>query len=669
MAKRTRNNETSRRSEASPRNTGDVEGRFISTDTRVDAPHSGPRDGELRREVEDAAVDEAEEFREIAGDAAILDDATMLEEEYAAVDAEELDEVEPVAEHEAFDAEAVELLRNQARQLAVHLRAKQEELDRREAEWQAQLALFDHDRRTTKAWLVERRLELADRETDLLKREEEIEARYVKLTETQAAAAELWNEVEAAHQARDEALQQIAAETDRRDREFDDRATQLAMEAGAAMAAQRAAMAEVEARREELQTEIAEVRREREEVAALRASFDADLAAAKAASTEEIEAIRTASLQQADTRRAAILVEVEQTVAAHYEMLERTKAEWHETVRTRDAEFEARRAELEQLALEQRDQLAAARAELELDALRRDEAFRERQLDVERALASEEQRLQTERAELERLASEPSEYQVKLQYELNEREAELERRASSVGEQEERMKTAMIELERLRAETEEMRERLAAQSRNDRLETAELRRRAEIELNERREALERHGEQLDFRRAAIRKQHDELAASQRETLEMRLASEELWTQLSGTVPAAALTEQMAKIRAKLTEQYRLAQNDLAAQAEELHSLRGDLAAESDRLRKQSHELRRWAEARSEEIEQQAAFLTHREAELERQDSDLLHRGQQWRQERFQLEQEVQRLQAELRRNGRELPPQPLLAERRRAVAM
>lgn len=669
MAKRTRN-ETSRRT------TNDVEGRFISTDTRVDPPHAGPRGDEAQREVEGIDAESDDQFREIASEGAVLDHATMSAEEYAEVEAyeqdldgEELGEVEAVDDHPSIDAEAVELLRNQARQLAVHLRAKQEELDRREAEWQAQLALFDHDRRSTKAWLAERRLELADRESDLLKREEEIEARYVKLTETQAAAAEMWNEVDATHQARDEALQLIASETDRRDREFEERATQLAMEAGAAMAAQRAAMAEVEARRKELHAESAALRRERDEINTARASLDADLAAARAASAEEIEAMRAASLQQADTRRAAILVEVEQTVAAHYEMLERTKAEWHETVRTRDAEFEARRAELEQLAIEHREQLAAARAEIELDALRRDEAFRERQIEVEQALTAEEERLQTERAELERLAGEPSEYQVKLQCELNEREAELERREVSVGEQEERMKTAVIEWERLRVETEEMRERLAAQCRNDRLETAELRRRAEIELTERREALERHGEQLDFRRAAIRKQHDELAASQRETLEMRLAAEELWTQLSGTVPAAALTEQMAKIRAKLTEQYRLAQNDLAAQAEELHSLRGDLAAESERLRKQSHELRRWAEARSEEIEQQAAFLTHREAELERQDSDLLHRGQQWRRERFQLEQEIQRLQGELRRNGLELPQQPMTTERRRAVML
>ncbi|MGC3971797.1 MAG: hypothetical protein QM775_31985 [Pirellulales bacterium] len=195
----------------------------------------------------------------------------------------------------------------------------------------------------------------------------------------------------------------------------------------------------------------------------------------------------------------------------------------------------------------------------------------------------------------------------------------------------------------------EERERLAAQQRHDRLELAELRRRAEAEATERQTALERKSEELDFRRAAIRREQEELAATQHETLEMRLAAEELWTRLSGTLPTAALTEQMARIRSRLGEQYRIVQTDLAAQKAELEALCADLAAEGERLRFQTAELHRWAEARHEEIERQAAFLTGREAELERQDGALYQRSQAWRQERFQLEQKVRRLQGEVRR--------------------
>lgn len=418
------------------------------------------------------------------------------------------------------DVEAVEQLRHQARQLAVHLREKQDELDRREAEWQSQLATFDNDRRAAQVWYVQRCRELEDREAAIPIRERELANQRELLIAAEAASVQVRQNDEAALLRKAEALEAQAADLLRREAELEQHQLDAALET----AARRHAAAEVEARRAELQ------------------------------------------------------------------------------------------AEMERL----RDQYA------ELD-LRREA--------------------------IERLANEPSKYQVELQQELNARETALDGREQAIVDQEENLKQATLEWQRLRAELNEERERLAAQQRHDRLELAELRRRAEAEASERQTALERRSEELDFRRAAIRREQEDLAAAQHETLEMRLAAEELWTRLSGTLPTAALTEHMARIRSRLSEQYRIVQTDMAAQKAELEALRTDLAAEGERLRFQTEELHRWAEARHEEIERQAAFLTGREAELERQDGALYQRSQAWRQERFQLEQEIRRLQGELRRSG------------------
>jgi septal ring factor EnvC (AmiA/AmiB activator) len=242
-----------------------------------------------------------------------------------------------------------------------------------------------------------------------------------------------------------------------------------------------------------------------------------------------------------------------------------------------------------------------------------------------------------------------------MQAELDEREAGLDLRETDVVSQELKVRQALVDVERLGAELRDERERLSADEKRYRLELAEQRRRWELEAAEKRRELERHGEQLDFRRAAVKQEQDDLADAQREMLEMRLAVEELWTQLSGLVPPAVLTENLARLRNRLSEQYRLQQTELTAQKAELESLRADLAAESEKLRHKTDELRRWADLRNEEIERQAAFLTAREQELETQDADLHRQSQAWRQERGRLEQEIRRLENDLRRAGLEAP--------------
>lgn len=504
---------------------------FGTTDTRVDPPHA------IGKPHDDAQAAEG-----------VSSESPLLE----------------VAENDEFDPTAMEALRNQARQLSLLLSERQEALDRREAEWQRQLARHETEVRGTRLWFDQRQAELDERESGLAAREEELETRFTQQRDATSALEVLRSEHEATVATR-------TAELDAREAELEERAAQIAMEA----AAQRGVVKELDARREELRVELAEIRRVQED--------------------------NLIELQRAQDELAA--------------------------------QRETTLAELQH----ERDDAAAV--------------------------------LQAERDELERLRNTPSEYQVRMQEELDEREANLDRRETESVTIELRVRQALIEVERLQAELYEERERLAVQQKHDRLELAEARRRIENDAAEKQKLLQRQNEQLDFRRAAVKQEQADLAEAQRETLEMRLVVEELWTQLSGVVPPAALTENVARLRSRLADQYRLQQHELAAQRAELITLRNDLAAESDKLRLQTAELQRWAEARHEEIERQASFLAGREQELERQDSELAQRSSQWRQDRGRLELEIRRLEGELRAVGIEVTPVVRPEEARRAAAV
>ena len=69
----------------------------------------------------------------------------------------------------------------------------------------------------------------------------------------------------------------------------------------------------------------------------------------------------------------------------------------------------------------------------------------------------------------------------------------------------------------------------------------------------------------------------ELGRMHRETLEIRLATEELWVQVSGVAPPAVLTRSLGQIRARLADHYRLAGSELDEQKEELQTIRCELA--------------------------------------------------------------------------------------------
>ncbi len=158
----------------------------------------------------------------------------------------------------------------------------------------------------------------------------------------------------------------------------------------------------------------------------------------------------------------------------------------------------------------------------------------------------------------------------------------------------------------------------------------------------------RRRDELDAHRTAIEQLRGEVSATQRETLELRLATEEIWARLCGTMAPAALTQSLGQLRLKLSDQNRLALAEIQEKRAEMQLFAATLSEQHDKLVAQRQQLQQWLTRRTAEIEQQAAVLVAREQQLDRQESDTQRLLAEHQEERRGHQQEIRRLLRQLR---------------------
>ncbi len=127
-------------------------------------------------------------------------------------------------------------------------------------------------------------------------------------------------------------------------------------------------------------------------------------------------------------------------------------------------------------------------------------------------------------------------------------------------------------------------------------------------LESQRQLLRQREEKLGRRQDQVEQMYEEVARLHREALELRLATEELWEDLSGEFPSDRLAEGLAQTRAKIADHYRLAHDTLAQRQDDLHRRRAELDLQEQRLRQQRREIQMWADRRYDEIEAKRARL-------------------------------------------------------------
>ncbi len=177
---------------------------------------------------------------------------------------------------------------------------------------------------------------------------------------------------------------------------------------------------------------------------------------------------------------------------------------------------------------------------------------------------------------------------------------------------------------------------------------ADDRRRMETELTTRQQKLSQRANHLEVRAAALDQTRAELMQLQRETLEMRLATEEMWAQLSTTAPPAAVTHNLARIRAKLAEHFKMQADDVAAQRQAVEALYAKTGAQHEIIASQKREFEAWILQQQRDLESQTARLAAREKELDLEHGRLQQVQLQWESDRRDLQHEIRQLQSELR---------------------
>jgi len=159
----------------------------------------------------------------------------------------------------------------------------------------------------------------------------------------------------------------------------------------------------------------------------------------------------------------------------------------------------------------------------------------------------------------------------------------------------------------------------------------------QAELHRQQEQVQLHAKALETRRQQLEVIGHRVEETHRENLELRLAVEEAYAQLTRTVGEEATRERVEQAQTLLAEHYRNSRDTLYIQRQELEQLQTRLATERSDLLFERQTLAQWVASEEQR-------LNEKDQNLERQRAALLEREQVWQQAADRWQQ--QKLEAE-----------------------
>jgi hypothetical protein len=171
---------------------------------------------------------------------------------------------------------------------------------------------------------------------------------------------------------------------------------------------------------------------------------------------------------------------------------------------------------------------------------------------------------------------------------------------------------------------------------------------SDAEVADRTQRLDARQDWIEREKAGLDQTRAEIVALHRQSLEMRLIAEQLWSQIAGRLTPTEVTHAIAQTRLKLIEQYKLEEQSLVAKKDELLALGQRVQEQHAELKQRQSGLRDWATARQAEIEQQAQALVERELALDAEQEQQRQAQRQWQADRRAYEQQIRDLASQLR---------------------
>lgn len=536
-----------------------------------------------------------------------------------------------------------------ARKLVDDLGARFSEIDRREQILADQLQQLEHERREQRLWKQEAEQELQSKEdvlrqrdatlaeqiasqqsaieqlrtehSDLAKRREQLESDRIRLlAEVGSKVAAERERLQQALAAVDTDRQALRAEFDRQRQQLDEAFRVKLLDLDAAKSRVRQDVTE------EVLT--AELRAERESLIHERSEFDD---------------VRTQFFAQRDRERADLdhLREVHEAAVTRirHELL----AQRQQQLADLEAATRAEEAKLEE------GQLAFARQrEQQLTELRHERAVLENRLRFQQEhLAKARQEIEAAQNEFRRESQrargqlEEGDAIIRLrQSQLDRVRALLEERERSVNREREMLFKSQRAFEQF---TEQDRERIKLEREEwDRDRGGQL-----ADLRRQQDMLALHANNLEGRRERLDKLRAELEETHRTTLEMRMAIEEAWAQMTQACGVDVAQQRLDQAQQQLSGHYRGLREALIEQRHELDEMRQLFQTQRDEFRSEQQTLSEWAASQERSLREREGDLQTQAEQLNVRESAWRSASQRWINEKIEAEAVIRDLLQQL----------------------
>ena len=327
----------------------------------------------------------------------------------------------------------------------------------------------------------------------------------------------------------------------------------------------------------------------------------------------------------------------------------------HSEIEHKNQELSGRQARDEQLLAEARKEAESLRKlYLEIEEKHQSLKLREASLlRMQEELAAKENDLAAQRRQLEieqaRITDELEHLRISSQEKLHGEERDLALRRQRLQSAEDLLAQRQQAFEsRVQRGTERLEHAQSLQDRMD-MEGERKRRALEDEAARKLEELKRREEELEVRSQAVERLREDLTAMHRESLELRLATEELWSQLAGAVAPVTLSQSLMRIRNRLHDDYRLQRDEIDTQKKELLELSARIKQQHDQLALRTTEFRDWMRSQQEHLAKQADQILLHRRQVEQREAEVQEERDAWERQRDEWLRKVQVMLAERER--------------------
>lgn len=177
------------------------------------------------------------------------------------------------------------------------------------------------------------------------------------------------------------------------------------------------------------------------------------------------------------------------------------------------------------------------------------------------------------------------------------------------------------------------------------------------DLRRQRDLLAVHADNLEARRQRLDRLRSELEETNRQTLELRLAVEEAYAQLTQTAGADSTKRRVEEARAILAEYYRHTRDSLIQQRQDLEQAQGKLAEQRNEFLHERQVLVDWVGAQEEQLTQRDQELQQTKAELEQREQTWRTAADTWTREKLEAESVIRDLLRQLAEREAGMPAQ------------